>query len=75
VTEGIEDGLSVFKATGLGVWAAGSASRMPGLAGAIPPYIESITIYAHDDRDGRSNAIDLASKLDARGMQMRIQGL
>jgi hypothetical protein len=75
VTEGIEDGLSVCKATGLGVWAAGSAGRMPALADAIPPYIESITIYAHDDKDGRSNAIDLASKLDARGMQVRIQGL
>lgn len=32
VTEGIENGLSMFVATGLGVWAAGAASRMPMLA-------------------------------------------
>src|SRR4051812_8295502 len=32
ITEGIEDGLSIHQATGLGVWAAGAASRMPGLA-------------------------------------------
>jgi hypothetical protein len=35
VTEGIEDALSVHLATGLGAWAAGSASRLPALAGAI----------------------------------------
>jgi hypothetical protein len=75
VTEGIEDGLSVFKATGLGVWAAGSASRMPGLAGAIPPYVESITIYSHDDETGRSNAIDLARAIKARGIEVLVQGL
>jgi hypothetical protein len=32
ITEGIEDGLSVHLDTGLGVWTAGSASRMPALA-------------------------------------------
>ncbi len=29
IAEGIEDGLSVFVETGLGVWAAGSAGNMP----------------------------------------------
>ena len=29
ITEGIEDGLSVFQAAGCGVWVAGSADRMP----------------------------------------------
>src|SRR5438105_2550954 len=36
VVEGIEDGLSVHEATGLAVWAAGSAALMPALADAVP---------------------------------------
>jgi hypothetical protein len=39
ITEGIEDGLSVHEATGLGTWVAGCASRLPGLAGAIPAWV------------------------------------
>jgi hypothetical protein len=34
ITEGIEDALPVHEATGLGAWAAGSASFMPALADA-----------------------------------------
>jgi hypothetical protein len=37
ITEGIEDGLSVFEETGLGIWAAGSAGNMPKIAAALPP--------------------------------------
>ena len=37
ITEGIEDGLSVFEETGLGVWAAGSAGNMPKIVAALPP--------------------------------------
>jgi hypothetical protein len=33
IAEGIEDALSVHQATGLGAWAAGSANRLPALAG------------------------------------------
>jgi putative DNA primase/helicase len=36
ITEGIEDGLSVAWPLGMGTWAAGSASYMPALAGAVP---------------------------------------
>jgi putative DNA primase/helicase len=74
VTEGIEDGLTVYQATGLGVWAAGSASFMPALAPVVPSYIEVVTIYAHND-NGRSYAIALATALKARGIQVRMQGL
>ena len=49
IVEGIEDGLTVFEATGLGVWVAGAASFMPALADRIPAYVEAVTIYAHDD--------------------------
>jgi hypothetical protein len=45
ISEGIEDALTVHQSTGLGAWAAGSASRMPALADVIPSYIEM--------RDGR----------------------
>jgi putative DNA primase/helicase len=80
VTEGVEDGLNVYQATGLGVWAAGSAGFMPALAKLIPPYIEVVTIFAHDDQGkpinaGRNNAIDLARKLKARNFRVLIEGL
>jgi putative DNA primase/helicase len=75
VTEGTEDGLSVYQSTGLGVWAAGSAVFMPALAPLIPDYMETVTIYADDDAAGRSNAIDLASAIKARGIEVLVQGL
>lgn len=71
VTEGIEDGLSVFKATGLGVWVAGSASRMPALADAIPSYVESVTALVDDDDDGRRDAGELVARLLLRGVSVR----
>ena len=66
ICEGIEDALSVHEATGLGVWAAGSASRMPSLAAAIPDYIECVTIIADDDDAGRTHANKLAAALAGR---------
>jgi hypothetical protein len=74
VTEGIEDALSVYQGTGLGVWAAGSAGFMPALAPLIPDYIETVTIYAHNDDAGRSNAIALARAIKARGIEVLVQG-
>jgi Toprim domain len=71
VTEGIEDGLSVHQDTGLGVWAAGSASRMPALADALPGYIDTTTVIAHDDPDGRRFAAGLTAGILARGMEAR----
>ena len=65
ITEGIEDALSVYEGTGLGVWAAGCASRMPALAPAIPSTIEAVTIYAHSDPDGQKGARTLAQALAA----------
>ena len=76
ITEGIEDALTVHAATGLGVWAAGAANRMPALADAIPDYIGAITVFAHDDppvitpkgiiQAGPDNARALADALAAR---------
>lgn len=75
ITEGIEDGLSVFAATGLGVWAAGSASRMPALAEIVPSHIESVTVYAHSDDTGQDGARKLAEGLSRRGIEVFIEGL
>jgi hypothetical protein len=74
VTEGIEDGLSVHAGTGLGVWAAGTANRMPPLAAAIPSYIEAVTIFAHPDNAGRRHARELAAAL-AHRVEVFIEGL
>jgi hypothetical protein len=75
VTEGIEDALSAHQATGLGAWAAGSASRLPALADKVPNYIECVTIYAHADADGQAGARKLADALFARGFEVRTEGL
>lgn len=72
ITEGIEDALSVHEATRLGVWAAGSASRMPALANAVPDYIECITIVADGDDTGRDNAQKLRAALANRNCDVRI---
>ncbi|HEV2562357.1 MAG TPA: toprim domain-containing protein [Rhizomicrobium sp.] len=68
ITEGIEDGLSIFEATGLGVWVAGSASRMPALADSIPSFVECVSIFGHEDDAGRKFARDLLTRLDTRGI-------
>jgi phage/plasmid primase-like uncharacterized protein len=62
ITEGIEDGLSVFDETGLGVWAAGSAGNMPKIASALPSYIECVTIFAHRDEAGLRFAKEAAQR-------------
>ena len=75
ITEGIEDGLSIHEATGLGVWVAGSASRMPALAPSVPDYIECVTIIGHNDPAGTQAAKSLAGRLADRGIAARIKFL
>jgi hypothetical protein len=72
ITEGIEDALSVHEATGLGVWAAGSASFMPALGSAVPSWIECCTILVDDDCAGWQNADDLGRCLQDRGVEVRL---
>jgi Toprim domain len=67
VCEGIEDGLSAHEATGLGVWAAGSASRLPAIAGLLPAYVACLTVLVDDDAAGRANAAKLADGARTRG--------
>lgn len=70
VAEGIEKGLAVHQATGLGVWVAGAASRMPSLADAIPDYADCVSLYTDDDKDGRRHAAALAQAIKARGIHV-----
>ena len=73
ITEGIEDALSVHAATGLGAWAAGSASRMPALADVVPEFIECVTIIGDDDDAGRKFARQLAERLISRGITVSLK--
>jgi hypothetical protein len=75
ITEGIEDGLSIHEATGLGVWAAGSASRMPALAASVPAYIESVTIIGDNDIAGAQAANSLAQRLADKGIAANVKFL
>jgi hypothetical protein len=70
ICEGIESGLSVHAATGLGVWSAGSASRLPGLADAVPSYVDCTTVAVEDDPAGRHHAVELADRLRRRGLHV-----
>jgi hypothetical protein len=72
ITEGIEDALSAHETTGLGAWAAGSASRLPALADAVPDYIEAATIMVDDDDTGQRHAGELAARLTDRNIEVRL---
>jgi hypothetical protein len=67
IAEGLEDALSVHAATGLGAWAAASASRMPALADKVPRHVEAVTVVADDDAAGWRNANELRERLLRRG--------
>jgi hypothetical protein len=73
IAEGIESSLSAFEATGLCTWAAGSSSRLLALADAIPNWVESVTILADDDVDGRRHAVSLAQAVKERGLEVRLR--
>ncbi len=72
ICEGIETGLSLHEATGCGIWAAGSASRMPGLADKVQDYCDCVTIAAEAD-GGQKFANDLAKRLSARGLYCELK--
>jgi hypothetical protein len=74
ITEGLEDALSVYEGTGLGVWAAAGACFMPRLAAAVASYVECATIFAHPDETGRTNALMLAQRLADRGLEVFVEG-
>lgn len=75
ICEGIETGLSLAEATGLGVWAAGAAGRMPALAARVPAWVDCVTIAGEDDPAGRKGALGLAKGLRARGLLVELRFL
>ena len=77
ITEGIEDGLYVREAYATGVWVAGSNGRMPGIAAALPDYVECVRIFAHRDNpdDGGAGiryAQEAARLIAANGVDVKI---
>jgi hypothetical protein len=72
ITEGIEDALSIYEATGLGVWAAGSASRIPSLAKLIPYYCESVAVGADTDDAGQLSAAAFLRAIGRRHMDVMV---
>ena len=70
ITEGIEDALSAHEALGLGAWAAGCASRLPGLARIVPNHIETVWIFADEDDAGQRNAAELEGALLGRSIEV-----
>lgn len=75
IAEGIEDALSLHEATGLGAWAAGSASHLTKLADAVPSYVSCVTLAEDDDEAGRTATSRLGAALVARGFEVRILSL
>ncbi len=73
VAEGIENALSIHEATGLGAWAAGCASRLPGLADAVPAWIDAVTVAADPDANGLRNANELVRALRRRGLHCEMK--
>jgi hypothetical protein len=71
IAEGIEKALIAHQATGLGAWASGGASRLPGLARHVPSYIETVTIVVDADDAGRVGSEKLADLLCDRGFEVR----
>ena len=69
IAEGLEDALSIHEATGLGAWASGGAGRMSALADAVPSYVECVSIFGHDDDNGRRGATELGERIRARGVE------
>lgn len=63
ITEGIEDGLSIYLATRQPVWSAISASLMPKVNVPRPNEIKKIIIAADNNAPGIKNALKLAVRL------------
>jgi hypothetical protein len=76
IAEGIETALSAHMATGLGAWAAGSATFLPYLADAVLGCVEAVTICADEDASGagQRGADELARSLIIRGFEVYVEG-
>ena len=74
IAEGIETALSGHVLLGAGAWAAGSASFLPALAEAVPPYVECVMIASEEDKAGQRGADELGRQLEKRGIEVIMLG-
>jgi hypothetical protein len=72
IAEGIEDALIWHQDNGVGAWAAGSASRLPGIARHVPSYVGCVTLIQDDNQAGENNCRVLAQALHVRGFEVLI---
>ena len=70
ISEGIENALNAHEGTGMGAWASTGAKKLAALAPTIPWYIETLTIFADDDADGRAGAAALFTALAGRDIEI-----
>jgi hypothetical protein len=75
ITEGIEDALSIHEATGLGAWAAGCADRLPAVAGAVPAWVDCVSVLKDADAPGEKCASLLYRGLMERGIDSEVVAL
>jgi hypothetical protein len=72
IVEGVESALTVALLTGSGTWASGGASRLPAIAERVPSHIEKVTIVSEDDNAGREGSNELARRIYARGIEVKL---
>jgi hypothetical protein len=74
IAEGIENALACH-ASGLGLWAAGSAPFLPDVADKVPDYVEAVTIVADVDDSGAGlrKSKELGQLLLKRGLDVRLE--
>jgi hypothetical protein len=70
--EGIEDGLALHEALGVGAWGAGAACFLPKFAPRVPDWIDFVNLEMHPD-GGRRFTEQLADALRDRGIRVFIR--
>lgn len=70
VTEGLEDGLSLFQKLGRPVWVAAGAGMLPAMR--LPDLVEAVVIGADNDAAGELAAQKAADAFTAKGKRVRI---
>ena len=67
VTEGIEDGMTIFQETVMSVWAATSAPAMRSMVLPALPMAAEVVVCSDPDSDGQTAALAAAETAAAHG--------
>jgi hypothetical protein len=73
IAEGIEEALSAAALWRTGAWASGGTTNLPGLARAVPAWIDTVTILVDPGEQAQKYTDELASKLAARGVHAEMR--